>query len=150
MNLNQGDEGAIVVQYVYARLRDNAAGLEVAPMPHAPEQSYPCIGFSLAPAAPSTLEQGGDVLYSTFQLTVLVVGEDGSDDLQPIRTAAKEAAAALWCHSGQPGTLFGPGRVLNCTQYMPLTFSDRDAKGTQHWHIGHVWTIKVQPDETAR
>lgn len=150
MSLIQGDEGGILVQFVYARLRSNSGSWPVAPMPFAPTQACPAYGFSVAAAGPSTKEQGGDVLYSTFQLTVLAIGKGNDDDLQTLRVMAKEAAAALRCASGQQGTAIGDGMVLSCTIGEPVTFTDRDEKGVLHWHHGHTWIVQVQPDATAR
>lgn len=150
MSLHQGDEGGILVEFIYSRLRGNTGNWPVSPMPHSPAQQYPAFGFSIEPAGPSAKEQGGDVLYSTFSVTVLAIGQSNVDNIQTLRTMAKEAAAALRTTSADQGTAIGTGVVLSCLINAPLTFMDRDEKGALHWHHGHNWTVQVQPDATAR
>lgn len=148
MSLQQGDEGAILVEFIYARLRGNSSNFPVVPLPCSPDQACPCIGFSIMPM-PSAPEQGGDILYSPFQVNVMVIGQENVDSLEPLRAAAKEIAANLRADSSQPGTQIADGIILSCRINMPITFQDRDPNGVLRWHHGHQWTVLVQPDIAA-
>lgn len=147
MNEYQGDEGGIVVEFLYSRLRGNTGGWEVAPMDFGPEQVYPAYGFTVTPSGLAR-EQGGDVLTTTFDVLVVAVGDANVDTLEPLRPMIREAARNLQANSSQPGLRFGDGMVISSVQGLAHCFSDRDRQGVLRWHLGHVWHVTVQPDAT--
>ena len=149
MSYEQGDEGGILVAFLYSRLRANSAGWPVIPMPADPSAAFPCIGFNFLPV-PSTLDQGGNVQFATFLVNVVCIGQLAVDNLEPLRPVAKEIAAALKVNNSQPGLTFGTGRINSCTQNMAIAMPDRSDKGQLRWMLGAQWRVAVQPDLDAQ
>lgn len=147
--MNQGDEAGILIEFLYSRLRVNPSNWPVVPLPADAKQQTPCIGFQIIPGAPSNHEQGGDVMFAVFTVSVLCVGAENVDDLEPLRPMAKWVVNNLRTNNSQPGTTFGSGRILSAVQMMPATFPDRDPQGILRWHHGAQWEIRVQPDVLA-
>lgn len=140
-----GDDLGILIEFIYSRTRGNSLGWDVTPLPAGPDQAYQCIGFSVQPS-PSNLEQGGEVLTSRFHANIVCLGQQDVNDLEPLRPMARELFTNLQVTKWEPGLDFAGGKILSCTQEMPVSLYDRSEKGRARWMHGNRWLVCVQPD----
>ena len=147
--MNQGNEGGIVTEWTYARLRGNSNAWPVYSMPTDPNAKFPCIAFNIQPAKMPQYEQGGDVLAQEFLVQVLVCGATGVDDLEPLRGMAAELAASMRLRVASPGSYIAGGAVIQSVIHLPVCYSDNDTQGVPRWYLGHQWRVMVQPDAAA-
>lgn len=145
--MQQGDEAGILLEFL-TRLDGNGMGYVGKAMSIGPDEDGKYIGFSFSPGQ-ATPEQGGDTLFSTFDLNTVAIGQPNVDNIDDLRPVAKWLVNNLVVKGGEPGTRLADGAVISCIHAGPLTFKERDSKGVLRWYHGCRWVVKIQPDVTA-
>lgn len=131
---------------LYQRLRGNSGGWPVLAMPTDASAQFPAIAFNVRPASLPTREVGGDDLIAHFLVTVVAVGAQNVDDLEPLRPMVKEISESLRSSSAIPANVYADGAVLFALRGMDVCQMVRDPQGVGQWMLGHQWEIRVQPD----